>query len=698
MNARKPSFWRRAAWAALLWVIAVIAFIVMDLLLPGLTIEAAASAFAAVAVLALLNAFLWPLLLRWLLPYVVFSGGLLVLLLNALVIWLTGRIVPGFAVTGFWTLILTTIGVTALSSGLIALLHLDEDATFSYAVIRRLKRLTRPGQHTDVPGMLFLEIDGLAHPILLRAIRNGYMPTIARWIESGSYRVIHWETDLSSQTSASQAGILLGSNFDVPAFRWYEKESGQVVASGSPKVAAAVEQRLSSGQGLLAGAGVSRGNMFSGDAPDTMCTISTVTDVRRLSPQTFYPFFANPYNFARVLSLMAREVVVEWREARRQRRRDIRPRVDRGGKYPLLRAGTNVALRELNVYTLIADMFAGAAVGYVTFAGYDEVAHHAGPERPETMKVLADLDRQFARLELAAADAPRPYRFVLLSDHGQSQGAPFRQRYGQTLSELVGKLVAGGMTVESTIQSSEAWEHLSAALNEGMRETQGVAGQVLRQAVRGRTHEGAVMLGPDRQARQRAEAEPAAPRDVVVLGSGNLGLIYFTGWTERMTLEQIDLAFPQLIPALSHHPGISFLLVRSAALGPLAIGAKGIAYLRDGRVDGRDPLAAFGSHVAEHLRRADTFPHAPDILVNSMYDPERDEIAPFEELVGAHGGLGGDQTRPFVVFPADFPIEDEPFVGAVATHTLFKRWISAYMPEEHLPEQSRARRSREQSQ
>jgi putative membrane protein len=683
INARKPSFWQRAGWVALLWVIAVIAFIIMDLLLPGLTIEAVASAFAAVAVLALLNAFLWPLLLRWLLPYVVFSGGLLVLLFNALVIWLTGRIVSGFVVTGFWTLILTTIGVTALSSGLITLLHLDDDATFSYAVIRRLKRHSRPGQPTNVPGVLFLEIDGLAHPILLRAIRNGYMPTIAGWLESGRYRVIHWETDLSSQTSASQAGILLGSNFDVPAFRWYEKESGQIVASGSPKVAAAVERRLSSGQGLLASAGVSRGNMFSGDAPDVMCTISTVTDLQRLSPQTFYPFFANPYNFARVLVLMAREIMVEWREARRQHRRDIRPRIDRGGKYPLLRAGTNVALRELNVYTLIADMFAGAAVGYATFVGYDEVAHHAGPERPEAMKVLADLDRQFARLELAAADAPRPYRFVLLSDHGQSQGAPFRQRYGETLAELVARLVASGMMVQSAFQSSEAWEHLSAALNQGMRETQGIAGQALRHAVRGRTHDGAVVLGPERWNLQCAAAGLASQRDVVVLGSGNLGLVYFTGWRERMTLEQIDLAFPQLIPGLSCHPGISFVLVRSAALGPLAIGASGIAYLRDGRVDGRDPLAAFGPHVAEHLRYADSFPHAPDLLINSMYDAERDEIAPFEELVGAHGGLGGDQTRPFVMFPADWPIEDEPIVGAVAVHTLFKRWVNAYSREEH---------------
>ena len=57
-------------------------------------------------------------------------------------------------------------------------------------------------------------------------MRDGSAPQMARWIAEGDYHLAEWEPDLSSQTGASQAGILLGSNEDIPAFRWVEKETG----------------------------------------------------------------------------------------------------------------------------------------------------------------------------------------------------------------------------------------------------------------------------------------------------------------------------------------------------------------------------------------------------------------------------------------------------------------------------------------
>ena len=86
---------------------------------------------------------------------------------------------------------------------------------------------------------------------------------------------------------------------------------------------------------------------------------------------------------------------------------------------------------------VIADIYAGRPVGYSTFLAYDEVAHHSGVERSDTLSVLRRVDRQIGRIAAAARDAPRPYRFVVLSDHGQSQGETFLDRYGISLEELV---------------------------------------------------------------------------------------------------------------------------------------------------------------------------------------------------------------------------------------------------------------------
>lgn len=97
-------------------------------------------------------------------------------------------------------------------------------ATLGLRVVQRVARRSGERVAPDVPGIVYLEIDGLALPVPQRAMRDGNAPEMARWLEANTHRLAGWETDLSSQTGASQAGILLGSNDDIPAFRWVEKE------------------------------------------------------------------------------------------------------------------------------------------------------------------------------------------------------------------------------------------------------------------------------------------------------------------------------------------------------------------------------------------------------------------------------------------------------------------------------------------
>ena len=146
-----------------------------------------------------------------------------------------------------------------------------------------------------MPGIIFLEIDGLGLPVLRRAMRDGNAPNMARWLADGTHGITEWETDLSSQTGASQAGILLGSNHDIPAFRWVEKETGRVMTCSKPDNCAEIEHRLATGIGLLTNGGASRGNLLSGEADEVILTVSRISTEKSANPG-YRAFFANGYN------------------------------------------------------------------------------------------------------------------------------------------------------------------------------------------------------------------------------------------------------------------------------------------------------------------------------------------------------------------------------------------------------------------
>ena len=136
------------------------------------------------------------------------------------------------------------------------------------------------------------------------------------------------------------------------------------------------------------------------------------------------------------------------------------------------------------------------------------------------------------------------------------------------------------------------------------------------------------------------------------MGSGNLGLVYLMEERRRLTLEEMNERHPDLIPALRSHPHVGWLLVRSSEHGAVALGGNGAHYLADGRVEGDDPLAHFSPNAPQHLLRTDGFTHVADIMIGSFYDPALETGCAFEELISFHGGIGGPQTRPFILHPS----------------------------------------------
>jgi uncharacterized membrane protein YvlD (DUF360 family) len=656
-------------------LVGAVAVSLVGWLLAGVHVKSFLGALETAALIGVLNALLPPVVAALRLPFTLVIGFLGVLAVDVGSLLIISAVdSTNFSVDSFGAALGAALLISAASLVLQVILGVNDDDAYSLRVIERVARRHGDQTRTDVPGILFLEIDGLAAPVLRRAMRDGNAPVLARWLHDGTHRLCEWETDLSSQTGASQAGILLGSNADIPAFRWVEKETGKLMACSAPGDCAEIERRHSTGRGLLADGGASRGNLLSGEADEVILTVSRM-DAEKRANSGYRAFLANGFNVTRELVLFVWEVTLEYSAAIRQRRRQVVPRGKRGGRYPFLRGALCVVVRDLIVFGVLSDLMRGRPAIYATFSSYDEVAHHSGLERADTLEALRKLDEQFGRIERARRLAPRPYKVVVLSDHGQTQGMTFKQRNGYGLDELVERSLTRGR-----VSGLSGGDEHQAAVGQALAEATGGGGRADEPATRQSLTAG------------RANALPAAHTEAaqaIVLGSGNLGLIYLMEEKRRLTAEEIRERHPELLKTLGEHPDIGFLLVRSAEHGALALNSRGVNHLAEGRVEGRDPLAPFSANAASHLLRSDGFSNVADIMVGSFYDPELEEGCAFEELISFHGGLGGPQTRPFLLYPAELPLPPEPIVGAASVHAVLSGWRRLLQdPGRASPEQS----------
>ena len=429
-----------------------------------------------------------------------------------------------------------------------------------------------------------------------------------------------------------------------------------------------IEARASDGRGLLAEDGISVSNLFGGDAARSAMTVSQLGASRQSAEtrRAMAWYLARPDGFARSITRAFGEVIKERFQSGRQHRRDMRPRVHRGWAFAGLRAVTNALLRDINTAVVTDEMLRGTKVIYVDYVDYDEIAHHAGMFRPESLAALDGLDVVLATLARVAEQAPRRYRIVVLSDHGQSQGDTFEQRHGQTLPQLCRDLISS--SVSAVDDAIEGWGRAESLLDD-------LGGD------KGVTSRAADSMGRRVRTRVERSTQPAEGDDeLVVLGSGNLGLVY-APVPERLDRADLDTRWPNLLSGLAGHPGIGFIAVLDRDLGPIVLGRSGRRELRSGLVEGDDPLVNFPAHAADVLALAVARPEAPDVYVNSTVDEGTGDVLAFEPLVGCHGGLGGWQDRAVLLAPsdllhdADLPADGSPLVGADRVHVVLVRML-----------------------
>lgn len=620
----------------------VIGIFLLSYLELGVTINQFDNIAIFVIFLSLINSILWPILTRILMPFLVLTFGIGTLILNGSLFEFIGPLF-GIHIQGFG-IILTPLITTFITTILSALLTIEDDGSYYRSVYRDAEK-KRKKQIKNYPGLIIVEIDGLAYDILKEAIDKGLMPTVKSMI-GNTHNLRMWETDLSSQTGASQAGILHGNNKDITAFRWIEKENNnQMMQCSGVSNVKTLESRISDGDGLLVDNGASRSNLFSGDTDNVIFTFSKILNIRKLYNRAWFSVFSNPSNFARIICLFFSEMILEIISQIKHRLKNIQPRIERGISYIPVRAATNVFMREINTSTLIGDMMVGDVdVAYSTYLGYDEIAHHSGVRDEDSWYALKGMDKQIKRLIKANKYTPRKYKFVIQSDHGQTNGATFKQRYGQSFEDYVKSFLPKDMKMFAKMTSNE--DHYAESFLPFSKKNDDLI--------------------------DKGEQEELGDSEVIVLASGNLAMIYLTQWTHRLTYEEMQKLFPELIPGIVNNEYIGFIVVKSSEKGNLAIGKKGIYYLDTGEIEGENPLEGFGENIARHLKRNSSFKYTPDILVNSFYDEENDEVCAFEELVGSHGGAGGIQSKPFIIYPSDWNIGDEELIGAESIYRILK--------------------------
>ena len=694
----------------------------------GISMDSLFTGAIVIISLSLINSLLWPIVSRVLMPFLIVTLGVGSFILNALLLKFLTLMIPGFTASGyalFFTPLLMAIITTAISE----ILAVDDNSTYYRSFTKdALKR--REDHVKRKKGMIILEIDGLAREILEEAIDSGYMPTLKSWIERGSHSITGWETDLSSQTGASQAGILHGNNTDIVAYRWVDKKNhNKVMSCGSFSDVASMEKKISNHDGLLKHNGAGRCNLFSGDSKNLIYVSSDIiSNFKAEYNKAWRLVFSNIDSFTRIFVLFLEDVIFEYISQIRQFVLNVRPRISRGFVYAFIRAGASVILREFNTKTLIWDMMDGELdIIYATYLGYDEIAHHSGIRDKDSFRYLKKLDKHFSRIEHASSYSKRKYEFVIQSDHGQSNGATFKQRNnGVGLDGLVSALLPEDMDVfgdfdpdntnmkrayvpfsrqkdnlmdkyeEQKDNLIEKYEEQKDNIVERYEQQKdNIRDKYERQKdnlvekyekqrdllfERYSIQRDTILTDYDNELSYVNKYEPKkrdkktklGDSEAIVLASGNLGLIYFTQWTARLSYESIIGLFPDLIPGLVNNPYIGFILVDTEERGPIVISDKGVYYLDSDTYTGENPLKDFGENAADHLRRTNSFSTVPDILVNSFYDEENDEVAAFEELVGSHGGLGGTQTKPFIMHPSYWQI-NEDLIGARSIYLLLKR-------------------------
>ncbi len=578
-----------------------------------------------------------------------------------------------------------------------------------YAAIAESMGLEESHVNAQKRGFIILQIDGLAYDHLREAMAKGYAPHMKRLLgerkalpqpfnvaqdrdQGTTFKLARWRCGLPSTTPAAQAGIMFGNNFDIPAFRWYEKESNTSVVCKLPGLVKAMQDRISTGRrGILQG-GSSYVNMFDGDARLSLFTLGA------MSSQRFFEnvrgvgflllFLLSPLRVLRVILLSL------WGYLFDLGKRFVAlfvPSYHRPFSVlsPFLQIITNVVFREIQTFACLIDIYRGMPAIYTNYYSYDEVAHHFKIGSPDALKALRGIDNQIKQIDrMRTQYRKRHYDLYVLSDHGLTPSIPFKKAFGRTLGQYIAEQIGEGVFTDERGGDERPSAAKALFLLEELK------GIEARLSERGASLVQAAYRFVDKRlvvdpALSSAEVDEdtswdlSKRGDIVVRNSGSMSHVYFNVAPRPMNLSEIALIYPELLNRLIVHEGIGLVVGReegeavivgkdgTLALPPLSGGSKGGEEVR-----GQNPLLSLPEPelAASQLRQLAWFPHSGDIVIFGAWRGDG-EVVCFENQVASHGGLGGPQDYPFIMYPSELDLDLEEVSNAKDLYPHFAAYL-----------------------
>ena len=441
--------------------------------------------------------------------------------------------------------------------------------------------------------LLVIHVDGLSHNRLQVALAGGQMPFVKQMLETGGYEAMPYRCGVPSTTPFAQAGILYGDNSEIPSYRWWDKEADLLVAFGSGSTFARVADRYFKDRTPLTEGGACIAALYRAGATDRFGPAYEERhrpDQKDAGGRAIAAFLLNPvalYFWIRHGGLALFRIASEYLRARFARRRTA-------DRYVVADIYHEVLVHHLTRFALLQAIDEGLPAIYACFYTYDEAAHAFGPTDPNTLRVLRHID---STIRLASQRSGDRYHVVVLSDHGQVETVPFALTSGRSLGAFVSELLPDLIVTE---------------------------------------HRGAAHAGRGEKPAGRVE----------ITYSGGLAHVYFADVPGRMDEAGLEASFPGLVAKVAAIEGVGSVMLGGDQL-----------VTTTGRYSIREPLgpetekflAAFDDpHIlASQLRRLDGFERSGDLVVFGAYDGATQVT--FEDQVGGHGSIGGDQLHPFVL-------------------------------------------------